>query len=83
MIDNGEADDKIIAVLENDLFWGNCNDIGELPDKMIERLSHYFSTYKMVPGQSQPPNVSLVYDKAHALKVVTAAIEDYKAEIEG
>lgn len=83
MIDNGEADDKIIAVLENDLFWGNCNDIGELPDKMIERLSHYFSTYKMVPGQSQPPNISQVYDKAHALKVVTAAIEDYKAEIEG
>lgn len=83
MIDDGEADDKIIAVLENDLFWGDCRDISELPEKMIERLGHYFSTYKLVPGKSQMPNVSQVYGKEHAHKVVLAAIEDYKAEFEG
>lgn len=83
MIDNGEADDKIIAVLENDLFWGSCNDVADLPEKMVERLAHYFSTYKLVPGQSQPPLSMRTYGKEHALKVVLASIEDYKAEFEG
>ena len=50
MVDNGEADDKIIAVLENDNIWGNANDINDLPDALIERLRHYFSTYKLIPG---------------------------------
>ncbi|MCB0286305.1 MAG: inorganic diphosphatase, partial [Calditrichaeota bacterium] len=31
-IDKGEADDKIIAVLENDNIWQNVHDISELPE---------------------------------------------------
>lgn len=27
MIDQGEADDKIVAVLENDNFWGEAREI--------------------------------------------------------
>jgi inorganic pyrophosphatase len=50
-IDGGEADDKIVAVLENDNIGGNVADITELPGIMVERLRHYFSTYKMVPGK--------------------------------
>ena len=49
--DGGEADDKIIAVLQNDNIWGKAEDISDLPGVLIERLSHYFSTYKMIPGQ--------------------------------
>lgn len=78
MIDNGEADDKIIAVLDKDLFWGQANDIGELPPTMVERLGHYFATYKLVPGAS--PNVSHVYGREHAEKVILAAMEDYEQE---
>lgn len=78
MIDNGEADDKIIAVLDKDLFWGKANDIGELPPTMVERLGHYFATYKLVPGAS--PNVSNVYGREHAEKVILAAMEDYDEE---
>ncbi|MGH8465294.1 MAG: inorganic pyrophosphatase, partial [Pseudomonas sp.] len=46
MLDGGEADDKIIAVLQNDPLFGDVEDISELPPALIERLRHYFLTYK-------------------------------------
>ncbi|MFL7811035.1 MAG: inorganic pyrophosphatase, partial [Anaerolineae bacterium] len=49
-VDGGEADDKIIAVLDNDEFWHAVQDVDQLPDILIERLRHYFGTYKMMPG---------------------------------
>lgn len=75
--DSGEADDKIVAVLQNDNVWGQVQDISELPTVLIERLSHYFSTYKMVSGGQSKLKVERVYDKEHALKVVEAAMADY------
>lgn len=77
MIDDGEADDKIIAVLEKDNVWGDVRDIHELPQIMIERLRHYFSTYKMKPGQEVATVIEWVYGREHALKVIEAAMEDY------
>ncbi|MDF3011692.1 MAG: inorganic pyrophosphatase, partial [Burkholderiales bacterium] len=53
LLDRGEADDKIVAVLEGDFVWGEVRDVGELPKILVERLHHYFSTYKLVPG-AQP-----------------------------
>lgn len=75
--DRGAADDKIIAVLENDSIWGEAEDIGDVPERLIERLRHYFATYKMVPGEESPVVVRTVYDVAHAERVVNAAIADY------
>jgi inorganic pyrophosphatase len=77
MIDGGEADDKIIAVLENDNIWGDVQDITDLPEIKIERLQHYFLTYKMEPGKELDIKVDFVYDKAEALKVIAAAEKDY------
>ena len=77
MIDNGEADDKIIAVLANDKFWEKANDVADLPPLLVERLRHYFGTYKLVPGKESLTYIESVYDAAHAMKVVQAAIEDY------
>jgi inorganic pyrophosphatase len=76
-IDGGEADDKIIAVLDNDEFWHEVQDISQLPDILVERLRHYFSTYKMMPGGTSQMSIKRVYDRDHALQVVTAAIQDY------
>jgi inorganic pyrophosphatase len=78
VVDGGEADDKIIAVLENDYLFGDMADIAELPEILIERLSHYFATYKMVLGEESQLTVERSYDHQHALKVVQAAIEDYE-----
>jgi inorganic pyrophosphatase len=54
MIDHGEADDKIISVLENDYVWGAARDLKDVPPVLVERLQHYFLTYKLVPGQTGP-----------------------------
>jgi inorganic pyrophosphatase len=83
MIDRGEADDKIIAVLEGDYVWGEARGLSDVPAVLIERLTHYFSTYKMVPGEKQPIQVNRVYERDHALKVVMAAMADYKASFPG
>ena len=77
MIDGGEADDKIIAVLDGDNIWGNITDIADLPPVMVARLQHYFSTYKMIPGKEVDIRVDYVYGREEALKVIEAAQTDY------
>ena len=83
MVDGGEADDKIVAVLDNDLFWGHVTEIDELPHTLVERLTHYFSTYKMVPGRVAEATIGRVYGRDHAQSVVAAAQADYADEFEG
>jgi inorganic pyrophosphatase len=78
MIDNGEADDKIIAVLANDIFWEKANDVSDLPPVLVERLRHYFSTYKLVPGKENQTYIESVYGFEKAQEVVNAAIADYE-----
>jgi inorganic pyrophosphatase len=82
MVDHGEADDKIIAVLENDFVWGKAREIKDLPPVLVERLQHYFLTYKLVPGQSAKTRIERVYGRAHALKVIRAAMADYADKFE-
>jgi inorganic pyrophosphatase len=77
MIDGGEADDKIISVLENDDVWGGARTISDIPSAIVERLQHYFLTYKLVPGQRPLARITRVYGRPHALKVVRAAMADY------
>jgi inorganic pyrophosphatase len=77
MIDGGEADDKIISVLENDYVWGRARSITDVPSVLIERLQHYFLTYKLVPGRPSRATIKKVYGRAHALRVVKAAMADY------
>ena len=80
MIDHEEADDKIIAVLENDNIWGNAENLDDIPDALVERMRHYFLTYKLVPGQESKTSIDNIYDKDHALKVVEASMLDYAEE---
>ena len=80
MVDAGDADDKIIAVLCSDSFWGEVTTIAQLPAALIERLRHYFLTYKLVPGQPARVEIDETYDSSHAQDVVRAAIEDYSTE---
>jgi inorganic pyrophosphatase len=79
MIDHGEADDKIIAVLDNDYVWGAARDIADVPAVFIERLQHYFLTYKLVPGERNRVRVAKAYSRSHALQVVRASMLDYEA----
>ena len=51
MIDGNEADDKIIAVLAGDAVYGEMKDIDAIPKTLLDRLRHYFLTYKQIPGE--------------------------------
>lgn len=79
MIDRGEADDKIVGVLSGDAFWGGVTELAELPPAMIDRLRHYFMTYKLLPGTTQPVEIAGIYGAAEAQEVVVAAQADYDA----
>lgn len=77
MIDDGEADDKIVAVLVGDHVWGASEDLSDLPPALVERLTHYFSTYKLRPGERTPVAIARAYGREHAFAVVEASMEDY------
>ncbi len=79
MIDGGEADDKIIAVLANDEVY-TWKDITEVPEAIIQRLKHYFLTYKQKPGQTgQECQITATYNAEEAKKVVELSHKDYLA----
>ena len=78
MLDRGEADDKIVAVLLQDLQWGDVREIAELPQALIDRLRHYFTTYKQLPGGANDVTIGDAYGRAHAEQVVVAAMADYE-----
>ena len=80
MIDQGEADDKIVAVLENDNIWGHAEQMEDLPAVVLERIRHYFMTYKLVPGDDSGVVIEEPYGRSHALDVVGASLEDYDEE---
>ncbi len=80
MLDGGEADDKIIAVLANDEVWGAATDVVDLPPQLAARLRHYFSTYKTLPDEADVVSVDAPYDRARALTVIEAAAADYADE---
>jgi len=78
MLDHGEADDKIIGVLLKDPVWGEVSDLDQLPIALVDRLAHYFETYKLEPGEPAVTVVSRRYDRRHALSVVAGALVDYQ-----
>jgi inorganic pyrophosphatase len=80
MIDKGEADDKIIAVLQNDAVYGAIRDITEVPASMLNRLKHYFLTYKLSPDSgSAPVVIAAEYGRTIAHQVIEASRSDYRA----
>jgi len=77
-VDGGEADDKIISVLDNDDFWRDVEDVSQIPTVLVERLCHYFLTYKMEPSGKSRMTIEATYDRIAAWNVVTAAMQDYR-----
>lgn len=78
LLDGGEADDKIIAVLQGDEVHGAWRDIGDCPPALLERLKHYFLTYKSMPGVSpRPIELAGVYGREEAHEVIRLSQADY------
>lgn len=80
MIDGNEADDKIIAVMEGDPLYGHLEDIDQCQNSILQRLIHYFITYKNIPEENQKheQEITHVYNKEEAFEVIRKSFEDYK-----
>ncbi|OWK97732.1 inorganic pyrophosphatase [Kaistella haifensis DSM 19056] len=83
MIDKGEADDKIVAVMKGDHAFGHFRDVTELPQAEIKRLMHYFLTYKNLPDEPAKCRIEEVYGAEHAKKVIKASQKDYASKFGG
>lgn len=79
MIDGDEADDKIIAVMKGDLVYGNYKDIDDIPQIVIDRLRHYFLTYKQIPGDDTKAECEIThtYGADEAYEVIRRSQDDY------
>jgi inorganic pyrophosphatase len=81
MSDGGEADDKIVAVMKEDAVYGAFTDIGDCPLSLLDRLQHYFLTYKHAPGSPHHKvEITSLYGREEALKVIRASHADYRAK---
>ena len=83
MIDKGEADDKIVAVMKGDHAFGHFRDITELPQAEVKRLMHYFLTYKNLPDEPAKCRIQEVYGADHAKKVIKASQKHYASKFGG
>lgn len=80
MIDGNEADDKIIAVMKNDAIYGGLKNIDECPNEILERLRHYFLTYKEIPGaKTSRCEITHTYDREEAYEVIRRSRIDYES----
>jgi inorganic pyrophosphatase len=81
LLDHGEADDKIIAVLEKDLAFGKIEDISRCPSELIDRLAHYFLSYKQLPDDApRALEVTHVYSRDEAFEVIKRSARDYRSK---
>ncbi len=78
LIDDGEADDKIIAILKGDKVFQQYREISELPKGILERFEHYFLTYKNLPDEPKRCEIAYSYGREESFEVIKAAIADYR-----
>ena len=82
MLDGNESDDKIIAILKDDAVYGEYRDLSDMPLLVIDRLKHYFLTYKDLPGQQRDVEITHTYGAEDAHEVISRSITDYHTRFE-
>lgn len=78
MLDGNESDDKLIAVLNNDAVYGDYKDISDCPELVVDRLKHYFLTYKDLPGQESKVEITETFGIEEAHEIILRSMEDYR-----
>ncbi|MEQ8584340.1 MAG: inorganic diphosphatase [Marinoscillum sp.] len=75
MLDQGEKDDKIIAVAQGDMSVNHMNDIGDLPPHFVKELRNFFEDYKKL--EKKTVVIEDFQDRDTAVEIVKKAVEDY------
>ena len=83
LLDRKQADDKIVAVMKGDPAYGDITDIKSVPKQILEKLKHYFLTYKDMPGEQHHCEITHVYGRREAQQVIRRSREDYRREVLG
>lgn len=79
LLDDGEADDKILAILVGDPLYGHWESIKDCPEKVLRRLEHFFLTYKQMPGgEEKKCSLAGIYDRDEAIELLQLAHQDYR-----
>ena len=76
MIDQGQVDDKIIAVAAKDPSVNHIKRVEELPPHFIAELRNYFEQYKVL--EDKVVSIDNFQDAATACKIINEAIDYYK-----
>ena len=76
MIDQGQVDDKIIAVAAKDPSVNHIKSVKELPPHIIAELRNFFEQYKVL--ENKKVIIDNFQDKETAIKVIDDAIAFYK-----
>lgn len=77
LVDDNEADDKIIAVLKGDKVFEQYEEISQLPKGILERFEHYFLTYKNLPDEPNKCEIAFAYGREASYEVIRTSIADY------
>lgn len=78
MIDRGEADDKIIAVAEDDPSVSHINDVTDLPEHLRAEVAHFFENYKTL--ENKKVVIDQFLPKQKAFEIIEKSIAYYKTE---
>ena len=75
MVDNGRADEKIIAIPFNDPNYNHYTDIDQLPNHIFDEMRHFFTVYKNL--ENKETAVNEVQGREVAVKIIESAIDNY------
>lgn len=78
MIDNGEQDDKIIAVAKHDMSVNYINDLSELPPHTMKEIVRFFQDYKALERKNV--TIEQLFGRSYAYKVIQESIDLYQKE---
>lgn len=75
MNDNGEEDEKIIAISKKDPYLNVYNDISALPNHISDEIKHFFEVYKQLEGKQTA--VDKMMGREEAERIIQESIDNY------